>query len=75
MLKFQTVTRTGSTLTLTIQTHANHTYDLQSAAVLAGPWQPVTTNVTVQTNPAGLRTWTLTSVPAGRRFYRVAVGP
>ena len=74
-VKFHTVTKTGSTLTLAIQTYAGHTYELQSGNSLTDTWSPVTTNVTAQTNAAGLRTFTVTGVGGGRRFYRVAVGP
>jgi len=74
-VKVESVARSGSTLTLTIQTYAGHTYELHSGSLLTGTWSPVTGGLTVQTNAAGLRTFTVSNLPAGRLFFRVAVGP
>lgn len=75
LVTIQSILMTGGPLAISMQTYPNHTYELQSAAALTGPWIAVTAGVTMQTSPAGLRTWTIPAPAAGRRFYRVAVGP
>lgn len=65
--------KSGASFTITIDGYTGHTYQLERADILTGPWTPVgsaqsgTNSVLTLTGPDG--------ATGDRRFYRISVGP
>jgi autotransporter-associated beta strand protein len=73
-VKVQQMAMNGSNFTMTIQSYAQHTYQLQRATSMASPitW----TNVgAVQAGTGSPLTFTDTGAPGGQGFYQVQVSP
>ncbi|HEX2748779.1 MAG TPA: autotransporter-associated beta strand repeat-containing protein [Verrucomicrobiales bacterium] len=72
-INVKTVSRTGGSITLTVDSHTGHTYQLQSSASLQGAFSPVGATQTGTTGTA--LTFTTDTAGALRGFYRVAIDP
>jgi hypothetical protein len=73
-VKVQQMAMNGSNFTMTIQSYAQHTYQLQRATSMASPitW----TNVgAAQAGTGSPLTFTDTGAPGGQGFYQVQVSP
>ncbi len=72
-LRVLAVTRSGAALTVSVQSYAGHSYQLQRSGTLAaGSWINIGA---AQAGTGGLLTFTDPAAPGAQQFYRLAVSP
>jgi autotransporter-associated beta strand protein len=75
-VKVKSCSKTGTTMAISVQTYAGHSYQLQSKSALSDPtWANVTTNISTQTDSNGVLTFTVTGVSGNAKFYRIQISP
>ncbi|MEA3186782.1 MAG: hypothetical protein QOD99_612 [Chthoniobacter sp.] len=72
IVRISTATKTGPTLTLTIQGHNGHNYQLQRSDKPGGAWIPVGQ---AQTGSESVLTFTDTNSTDSQKYYRINLAP